>query len=371
MSKKDKNTDPLLCRRNKVGGQAVLEGVMMKSGERVCLAVRKPDGQIQTEDSTFVSVRKKSKFLALPIIRGVVNFVESMIMSFKILSRSAEMLGVEEQESKFEKWLREKFGASIMAVVMPISVILGLALSVGLFIFLPTTATSLLERIFGALPSWAKGIIEGVLKLVIFIVYLLLVSLMPDIKRTFQYHGSEHKTIACYEKGLELTVENVRTQRRFHPRCGTSFMIVMILISIAVGMLIPWEWADVNVRILNILIRTGFKLLLVPLVCGIGYEFLMYAGKHDNFIIRALSAPGLWMQRITTKEPDDSMIEVAIAATKGALPDEFPKESELESDESTDEVKDNGHVPTQDAFDEANGERASQNDSGEGQSAAE
>lgn len=371
MSKKDKNTDPLLCRRNKVGGQAVLEGVMMKSGERVCLAVRKPDGQIQTEDSTFVSVRKKSKFLALPIIRGAVNFVESMIMSFKILSRSAEMLGVEEQESKFEKWLREKFGASIMAVVMPISVILGLALSAGLFIFLPTTATSLLERIFGALPSWAKGIIEGVLKLVIFIVYLLLVSLMPDIKRTFQYHGSEHKTIACYEKGLELTVENVRAQRRFHPRCGTSFMIVMILISIAVGMLIPWEWADVNVRILNILIRTGFKLLLVPLVCGIGYEFLMYAGKHDNFIIRALSAPGLWMQRITTKEPDDSMIEVAIAATKGALPDEFPKESELESDESTDDVKDNGHVPTQDAFDEANGERASQNDSGEGQSAAE
>ena len=149
---------------------------------------------------------------------------------------------------------------------------------------------------------------------------------MPDIKRTFQYHGSEHKTIACYEKGLELTVENVRSQKRFHPRCGTSFMIVMILISIAVGMMIPWEWADVSVRILNILIRTGFKLLLVPVVCGLGFEFLMFAGKHDNFIVRALSAPGLWMQRITTKEPDDSMIEVAIAATKGALPDEFPKE---------------------------------------------
>ena len=334
MAHKEKTTDPLLCRRNKVGGQAVLEGVMMKSGERVCLAVRKPDGKIQTEDSTFVSVRKKSKFLALPIIRGAVNFVESMIMSFKILSRSAEMLGIEEQESKFEKWLREKFGASIMAVVMPISVILGLALSIGLFIFLPTSATSLAERIFGEIPSWAKSIIEGVLKLVIFILYLLIVSLMPDIKRTFQYHGSEHKTIACYEKGLELTVENVRIQKRFHPRCGTSFMIVMILISIAVGMLIPWEWADVNVRILNILIRSAFKLLLVPVVCGLGFEFLMFAGKHDNFIVRALSAPGLWMQRITTKEPDDSMIEVAIAATKGALPDEFPKE-EAESAEAS------------------------------------
>lgn len=333
MSKKEKKNDILSCRRNKVGGQAVLEGVMMKSGERVCTAVRREDGTIAKQDTSFVSVRKKAKLLNLPLIRGCVNFVEMMILSFGTLSRSAEMLGVEEEETKFEKWLREKFGKSIMVVIMPVSVILAVALSIFLFFMLPTYTTGLVEKLTGAeLASWAKSLIEGFLKLVIFVIYLLLVSLMPDIKRTFQYHGSEHKSIFCYEKGLPLTVENVRIQRRFHPRCGTSFMIVMILIGVLVGMLIPWDWADVNSKILNTVIRSGFKILLLPVTCGLGYEFLMYAGKHDNLLIKILSAPGLWMQRITTKEPDDSMIEVAITALKGALPDEFPPEPTVEPD---------------------------------------
>lgn len=335
MAKKQQNTDPLACRRNKVGGQAVLEGVMMKSGERVCLAVRKPDGTIEKQNSEFVSVRKKSKFLALPIIRGAVNFVEMMKLSFSTLSSSAEMLGTGDEETKFEKWLREKFGKSIMVVVMPISIILAIVLSIGLFFLLPTYTTRGVEALAGtALSAWLKGVLEGVMKIIIFVLYLLATSLVPDIKRTFQYHGSEHKSIFCYEKGLELTVENVRPQRRFHPRCGTSFMFVMILIGILIGILIPWEWG-IESKFLSSLIRVGIKLLLLPLTCGIGYEFLMYAGKHDNLLIRILSAPGLWMQRITTKEPDDSMIEVAIAALKGALPDEFPPEEDVSAPEET------------------------------------
>ena len=338
MSKKTKEPDALACRRNKVGGQAVLEGVMMKSGERVCIAVRKPDGSIEKQTDSFVSVRKKDKFLNIPILRGAINFIEMMKLSFSTLSKSGEMLGTEEEETRFEKWLRKKFGKSIMVVIMPISIILALVLSVGLFFLLPTYATKGIEYLIGSpLDGWLKSIIEGVMKIIIFICYLLLVSLMPDIKRTFMYHGSEHKSIFCYEHGLPLTVENVRMQRRFHPRCGTSFMFVMILIGVLIGILIPWDWANVDSKILSSLIRTGIKLLLLPLTCGIGYEFLMYAGKHDNALVKIFSAPGLWMQRITTKEPDDSMIEVAIAALKGAMPEEFPEE-DAEPDESPEET---------------------------------
>ena len=338
MSKKTKEPDALACRRNKVGGQAVLEGVMMKSGERVCLAVRKPDGSIEKQTDSFVSVRKKHKFLNIPILRGAINFIEMMKLSFSTLSKSGEMLGTEEEETRFEKWLRKKFGKSIMVVIMPISIILALVLSVGLFFLLPTYATKGIEYLIGSpLDGWLKSIIEGVMKIIIFICYLLLVSLMPDIKRTFMYHGSEHKSIFCYEHGLPLTVENVRMQRRFHPRCGTSFMFVMILIGVLIGILIPWDWANVDSKILSSLIRTGIKLLLLPLTCGIGYEFLMYAGKHDNALVKIFSAPGLWMQRITTKEPDDSMIEVAIAALKGAMPEEFPEE-DANPDESPEET---------------------------------
>ena len=338
MSKKTKEPDALACRRNKVGGQAVLEGVMMKSGERVCIDVRKPDGSIEKQTDSFVSVRKKHKFLNIPILRGAINFIEMMKLSFSTLSKSGEMLGTEEEETRFEKWLRKKFGKSIMVVIMPISIILALVLSVGLFFLLPTYATKGIEYLIGSpLDGWLKSIIEGVMKIIIFICYLLLVSLMPDIKRTFMYHGSEHKSIFCYEHGLPLTVENVRMQRRFHPRCGTSFMFVMILIGVLIGILIPWDWANVDSKILSSLIRTGIKLLLLPLTCGIGYEFLMYAGKHDNALVKIFSAPGLWMQRITTKEPDDSMIEVAIAALKGAMPEEFPEE-DANPDESPEET---------------------------------
>lgn len=324
--KENKELDPLICKRNKVGGQAVLEGVMMKSANTVCIAVRTPEGNIAKDKQTFESIRKKHKFFNIPLLRGVVNFFEMMKLSFGTLSKSGEMLGEELEESKFEKWLQKKFGKSIMSVVMPISIVIGLLLAVGLFFLLPSGTTSLIERIFGTIPGYLKTVIEGVLKIVIFTVYLLVVALIPDIKRTFMYHGSEHKSIACYEAGLELTVENVRPQTRFHRRCGTSFMFVMLFLGIIIGLFIPWEWANVDSRILSILIRVAIKVALLPFTVGIGYEFLMYSAKHDNWFIKVLTAPGLWFQRITTREPDDSMIEVAITALKGALTDEFDED---------------------------------------------
>ena len=338
MSKKNNiENDPLFCKRNKVGGQAVLEGVMMKSADNVCVAVRMPDGSINKQTQPFVSVRKKHKALNIPLLRGAINFFEMMRLSFKTLSISGEMMGQDLEESKFEKWLQKKFGKSIMNLVMPVSIIIGLLLAVGLFFLLPSGGTSLLEKIIGKeIPGYLKTLIEGLLKIIIFVVYLLLVSLMPDIKRTFMYHGSEHKSIACYEAGLELTVENVKKQTRFHRRCGTSFMFVMLFLGILIGMLIPWQWANVDSKILSILIRVGIKVLLLPITVGIGYEFLMFSAKHDNWFIRALIAPGLWFQRITTKEPPDDMMAVAIVSLKGALKDEFDEDGNpIENQEDT------------------------------------
>lgn len=305
-------------RLNKVGGEAVLEGVMMKSGEHVCLSVRAEDGSIKTQNSEHIPLRKKHKIFNIPVLRGVVNFIESMSLSFKMINDSVTLLGIEEEETKFEKWLREKFGASLMAVLTPISAILGIALSLFLFFFLPTFLTGLLTKLTGELGIW-KSVIEGALKIMIFVAYLLLVSLMPDIKRTFQYHGAEHKSIFCFESGEELTVENVKKQRRFHPRCGTSFMFVMLLLGIFAGIFISWD---------NVLIRVLLRLAVFPLIIGVGYELLMFSGKHSgNIIVKILTAPGLWMQRITTKEPDDSQMEVAIRSLKGAMPEIFPPET--------------------------------------------
>ncbi|MGN1094945.1 MAG: DUF1385 domain-containing protein [Eubacteriales bacterium] len=310
----------IASRRGKVGGQAVLEGVMMKSGDNIALTVRREDGTKVTKTSKFTSVRQKNAFFRIPIIRGVVNFIEMMMLSFKTLNASAEMLGIDEemQESKFEKWLKKHFGKSVMDIVMVISMILGVALALFLFMYLPTLFTGLIENLTVELGLW-KGVIEGVIKIVIFVAYMLLVSLMKDIRRTFEYHGAEHKSIFCYESGEELTVENVKKQSRFHPRCGTSFMFVMILLGIIAGLFITWD---------NKLLRVLIKLLILPLVMGVGYEFLMFAGKHDNIIVRILSAPGLWMQRITTREPDAGQIECAIASIKAAMPDEFPPEND-------------------------------------------
>ncbi len=306
-------------RLGKVGGQALLEGVMMRSGEIIATSVRANDGTIKAKRSRFVSARKKHKILALPLIRGVVSFVESMKMSFSTMNDAVDMLGLEEEEeTKFEKWVKKKFGKSALDFLMPFVYVLAVLLAIGIFFFLPSFATSLIAIPFGGeLGAW-HSVVEGSMKALIFVGYIALISLMPDIKRTFQYHGAEHKSIFCYEAGEELTPENVKKHKRFHPRCGTSFMFVMILFGIVLGFFIPFE---------NPFLRTGCKLLLLPITMGVGFEFLMFAGKHDNIIIRILSAPGLWMQALTTREPDEKQIEVAIRSLKLAMPEEFPEES--------------------------------------------
>ena len=313
-------------RLGKVGGQAVLEGVMMKAGERTVTTCRKEDGTIFVNDGAFVSVRKKHKILNIPILRGVINFVEMMILSFKTLSVSAEALELDDEKDKKKK---EEGKKTTTDIIMVIGLILGVLLAVGLFIVLPGLFSDLVEYLaarfggFNINETW-KAVIEGAAKVVIFILYLALVALMPDIKRTFMYHGAEHKSIACFEAGAELTPENAKNYTRFHPRCGTSFMFVMIFIGIVVGIILNNVFPNMNRFLLS-----AIRLLILPFVVGIGYEFIMFAGKHDNVVTRALSAPGLWMQRITTREPTLDMLEIAIISIKCALRDEFPEFKEF------------------------------------------
>jgi len=360
MAKKEEKAqscaDNLKCRLGSTGGQAVIEGIMMKSPEACAVAVRREDGSVRIDDIEFTPIKNKYKILGLPIIRGVVSFIESMMLSYKTLSVSAEALGLEdlEEESKFEKWMREKFGKGIVDVIMVIAMILGLALGFGLFFFLPIIITKGFDGIAGGNLGWFKNLIEGLIKIAVFVAYLALVSLMKDIRRTFEYHGAEHKTIFCYESGEELTVENVKKYKRFHPRCGTSFLFVMLILSILVFSLPIFTWE-------NTILRFVTKLLFMPLVMGIGYEFIRFSGKHDNIITKIFSAPGLWMQRITTREPDDSQIEIAILALKRCSPSVFPDEqAELEKMLHTkDEKKDESGI---DENDDTVGPKAPENE---------
>ncbi len=327
-----KNKKTVSPRLGTVGGQAVLEGVMMKSKEYVALSVRQTDGKIKTEVEEAKTIASKHKFFRLPIIRGIVGFVESLILSTKTLSRSADMLGIEEEESKFEKWLREKFGKSIAYVASAIGIVLGIVVSVGLFFVLPAIISDFAARFTDV--KIVKSLVDGFSKIIIFLVYLAAVSLIPDMKRVFQYHGAEHKSIFCHESELELTPENVKKQCRFHPRCGTSFLFILMIIGILVSVI----YIDTPIYV-----RIPLKILFLPLVVGIGYEFIRYAGKHDNLFVKIVSAPGLWIQRLTTKEPDLKQIEVAIASLKAALPDIYPKE-ELTEEEQSEEIKDGEEV---------------------------
>ncbi len=306
-------------RLGQVGGQALLEGVMMRSGETIATSVRALDGTIKAKRTKFVSARKKNKFFALPLIRGVVSFVESLVMSYTTMNDSINMLGLEEEEeTRFEKWLKKKFGKNIFDALMPFIFIIAMVMAMGIFFYLPSLIANLIAIPFdGELGVW-RSVIEGFMKFGIFAGYIALIALMPDIRKTFEYHGAEHKSIFCYENGEELTVENVKKYKRFHPRCGTSFMFVMILLSIVIGIFIPFE---------NAFLRAACKILLLPFTVGIGFEFLMIAGKHDNVVTRILSAPGMWMQRLTTREPNAEQIEVAIRSLKLAMPAVFPDES--------------------------------------------
>ncbi len=302
-----------IAKKTSIGGQALIEGIMMRGPKKTAMAVRNPQGEIVLEKWDNESEGKKpgliDKLKKIPVVRGVFNFATSMITGYKSLMKSAEIAGFEDENEK-------ENSKGLMAVVGVVSAVLGVFLSVGLFIFLPTLIYDLLAMLLPVLKGQAflKSLFEGILKIVILVAYMALVSRMNDIKRTFQYHGAEHKTIFCYEAGLELTVENVKKQGRFHPRCGTSFLIVMVIVGVFIGLLIPAG--------LPSLVRTAIKILLLPLTMGLGYEFIKFAGKTDNKITRILSAPGLWMQRITVLEPTDDMIECAIAAVNEVIPED-------------------------------------------------
>ena len=402
--KKNKNTpidneqaEKIACaKKTSIGGQALIEGIMMRGPKMSAMAVRNTSGEIVLEKEE-ITTSNRPKILKLPIIRGVFNFVDSMRIGYKCLMRSAEISGLDELEEemarekaekkqakrdkkngisaqeapveevasveetetvetetvetveavqpeeteikaeeaptvaeKKEKKKKEKKESSLLiTVVMVIATVLGLALSVGLFIMLPTFIYDWLTKLMPflvtdnlAVDSLIKSFFEGILKIAVLVGYMALVTLMKDIKRTFQYHGAEHKTIFCYESGLELTVENVRKQRRFHPRCGTSFLVLMLLVGMFVSFFIdPIFYLTIG-HLPHVAIRAVIKLLLLPITMGIGYELIKFAGRHENAFTRIISAPGLWLQRVTVLEPSDDMIECAIVAFKEVIPED-------------------------------------------------
>ncbi len=310
-----------------IGGQAVLEGVMMRGRTSMATAVRDQDGIVRIESKRLTSSKHKKRISKIPILRGVVSFVQSLVGGTKVLMRSAEVFG-EGEPSKFEKWMAEKLKVNIMSVITTFSMILGLALAVLLFIWLPQFIRESLEICFSVtFGIWAKNFIEGGLKLLVFISYILLCSLLKDIRRTFMYHGAEHKTISCYEKGLDLTVDNARKCTRIHDRCGTTFMIFVMLISILTFACIESLIGENVEKFYRVLL----KITLLPVVAGLSYELLKGLAKTDCFIVYPLKVPGMLLQKVTTREPDDKMIEVAIAAFKTVM--------EMDNDPNIEEKK--------------------------------
>ena len=310
-------------RYSKLGGQAVIEGVMMKHEKEYSVAVRKPDGGIEVTKKATSSIRDKYKIASLPIIRGMVIFAESLSTGMKTLNYSASFFEEEEKEAK-EK--NEKKESLVMGLVM----LLAIVLAVGIFVIVPFLISEALKR---PVPSpQLRGLIEGVIRVALFVAYVKLISCMEDIKRVFMYHGAEHKSINCVENGKELTVENVRMQTTVHKRCGTSFLLIVMFVSILFFMFIV---------VGNVWLRMVLRILLIPVIAGLSYEFIRYAGEHDNKVINVLSKPGLMLQSLTTKEPDDSMIAVAIAAVEAVFDwKAFLEEEKTENEEEpVEEVK--------------------------------
>ncbi len=297
-----------------------MEGILMRGPKKDCIALRLPDGSIELK--TDEKPNKKKPFIfKIPVIRGIFVFISSLITGYKALMYSAERTAdlefEDEEPSKLDKWLEEHFSGAVMTVIGVISLVFGLALSLVLFKFLPTLAVSGIDFLCGGtLLSDHKliaTIIEGIMKMAIFVLYVWVVGFMKDIRITYQYHGAEHKTISCYEAGEELTPENARKYSRQHPRCGTSFMFLSIFVGIVVNFFITWT---------NVWARLGISLLLLPLTMGLGYEAIKLCGKYNNLFTRAIAAPGKWIQLVTTKEPNDRQLEVAIAAIKEVIPED-------------------------------------------------
>jgi len=301
---KEKNTN--------IGGQAVIEGVMMRGKTMYALAVRRSDGNITVEEEL---LKKKQSFITkIPVLRGILAFVDSMALGFKIITRSAELAGLEDESAepgKFEKFLTEKLGDKLNDVLIFISVCFAIALSVGLFVMLPVFIGGLFTRLdFLTGHSWAFGIIEGIVRLVIFICYIYVISLSKDVRRVYEYHGAEHKAINCLEHGEELTVDNVAKHSRYHKRCGTSFLLFVMVISMLFFLF---------VRTNDPMIRIASRLLFVPFIAGVSYEVLKWAGRSKSKFVEIVSYPGIKLQGLTTKEPDSGQIECAILATQAVI----------------------------------------------------
>lgn len=300
------------CFKTSVGGQALMEGIMMRGPQQICCAVRKPDGSIETK---LEPTPHHGVWSRIPLVRGAVSMVESLVMGYRYMMYSAQVsmgedYDPQQEESAFEKWVGDHLGKKAEDMLLVAAAVVGGLFAILLFTVLPTVLVGGLDHLI-SLGRWPKVILEAVLKVAIFLSYMMAISHMKEIRRVFEYHGAEHKTIACYEAGDPLTVENVRKYTRFHPRCGTSFLILVVIVSVFLYSVLPW--GSMGLRVL-------FKLLLLPVVMGISYELLKWCGRSDNWATRIIRAPGLLVQRLTVFEPDDSMIEVAIAAVTPVLP---------------------------------------------------
>lgn len=345
-----------MAKKTSIGGQALIEGIMMKGPHKTMMAVRKKDGTIDLSEVEEKHLKDKCRIFGWPLIRGMVNLIESMIIGYKTLMASADISGFTDldeetpaekegnaertentealeqetetaaQATEKEEEPKEKKESVLVGAVMVLGAVLGVLLAVGLFMYLPSLAFKGIDYLVPYDLKMYKGVIEGVIKMAIFVGYIALTSLEKDIKRVFMYHGAEHKTIFCYESGKELTVENVREFKRFHPRCGTSFMFLMLAIGILVSSVLVMVLPEFIVT--KNYIWVPVKILTLPVVCGLGYELIKICGRHDNFITRIIAAPGLWIQRLTTKEPDDSMIEIAIAAVTEVIPEDGSDKAE-------------------------------------------
>ena len=295
-----------------IGGQAVMEGIMMRNGSEYSVAVRKENGEIEVKKETYKGVGSKCKLFRLPFIRGIFSFVDSLVLGMKSLNYSASLFmedGEDEEEpGRFEKWLQKKFGDKAEKVIMDLTMVISIILAMGIFMVFPTWVSTLMKPLLGN-GIW-MALFEGVLRIAIFIAYVGLISLMPDIKRTYMYHGAEHKCINCIEHGLPLTVENVMKSSKEHKRCGTSFLLIVMVISILFFLVIRPE---------TLWLRLVSRILLIPVIAGVSFEFLRLAGNSDNPVVNLLSKPGLMLQGLTTKEPDEKMAEVAICAVEAVF----------------------------------------------------
>ena len=316
----------------KMGGQAVMEGIMMKGADRTAIAVRRADGTINVKEQP---LKPRSKWMKIPIIRGVVVFVDSLVTGVSTLMYSAEVLeeDIPDEEDytpgKFESWLQKKYGdKGVFNFLLYSSVVIALAVSIGLFVLLPTWLVGLCGHIIGN--PIALNLIEGVMRIIMFIIYIVAISQMNDIKRVFQYHGAEHQTIHCYENGLELTPENCASFETLHPRCGTSFLMFVMIISLLLFSFLGWP---------NVWVRLLSRLVLIPVVAGLSYELLRWAGSSESMVVKILSVPGLLLQKLTTKVPDKSMLEVAIVAVNVCLSKNEPAERIYDVDSQGNVIK--------------------------------